>query len=55
MKQYFQIFARLNSDCINTVGSFSCTCKTGFENFVPHDGCLDIDECATGNFHTFFV
>ena len=33
----------LNSECLNTVGSFSCNCNIGFEG----DGfnCTNIDEC----------
>ena len=40
-----------NADCSNTVGSFSCSCHSGFENFTPTIGCVDIDECSSGT-HT---
>ena len=33
-------------DCVNIDRSFTCVCKTGFENFVEYEGCTDIDECA---------
>ena len=38
-----------HANCINTVGSFKCTCKVGFYN----DGfsCQDINECRAGS-HT---
>ena len=35
-----------NSTCANTVGSYTCGCKAGFESV---DGvCVDIDECVVG-------
>jgi hypothetical protein len=35
-----------NSTCANTVGSYTCGCKPGFESV---DGvCVDIDECVVG-------
>ena len=38
------------ADCINTVGSYKCKCRTGYEEFsegTPYGGlwCSDIDEC----------
>ncbi|XP_064633745.1 uncharacterized protein LOC135491680 [Lineus longissimus] len=36
------------SDCKNTVGSFECVCKTGYESALSKRLCLDIDECAKG-------
>ena len=35
------------ADCINTFGSYSCSCKTGYTG----DGaaCLNIDECNSTN------
>ena len=35
------------SDCINSFGSFSCKCKTGYEK-TGFATCADIDECALG-------
>ena len=34
-----------NATCANNIGSFECTCLTGYEG----DGiiCIDIDECDT--------
>ena len=37
-----------NADCTNTDKDFTCTCHTGYENFVPTYGCTDIDECSDG-------
>ncbi|XP_035666752.1 mucin-like protein [Branchiostoma floridae] len=38
-----------NAECTNTIGSYTCTCKAGFQ--LQSDGvtCLDINECASGN------
>jgi len=35
--------------CANTFGGFNCQCLSGFEANPTGDGCVDIDECATGN------
>jgi len=35
------------TNCINSVGSFSCECQAGFHSWKANRGCLDIDECAS--------
>ena len=35
-----------HTTCTNTIGSFTCSCKTGFESFVANAGCSDINECS---------
>lgn len=37
-------------DCINTNGSFNCSCKSGYKPFIltSKEICIDIDECAAG-------
>eukprot|EP00920_Eleutheroschizon_duboscqi_P030216 GHVT01073229.1.p1 GENE.GHVT01073229.1~~GHVT01073229.1.p1 ORF type:complete len:902 (-),score=190.11 GHVT01073229.1:381-2942(-) len=35
--------------CTNTVGSFSCSCRPGFQLDPDHRGCSDVDECQTDN------
>ena len=37
-----------NSVCSNNIGSFTCTCNPGFNDFQPYDECVDIDECKVG-------
>ncbi|CAI5675112.1 unnamed protein product [Oreochromis niloticus] len=43
-----------NTNCFNTVGSYSCNCWTGFQMPTPilksklSPGCEDIDECLSG-------
>ena len=37
------------SQCINTVGSYTCECKHGFESSLTIPKCEDIDECAGGH------
>ena len=32
--------------CINEVGSYSCSCDTGYQLLNDNYGCADIDECA---------
>ena len=42
------LYCGQHTTCSNSVGSFSCTCKTGFIEFVEHDGCRDKNECTEG-------
>ena len=42
------LYCGRNTVCTNTVGSFTCTCNTGYEDFAEHSGCIDIDECRVG-------
>ena len=44
-----------NQNCINTDGSYICTCDEGFE-MNPLMDCIDIDEClsnSTNECHTY--
>ncbi|XP_011707681.1 PREDICTED: fibrillin-1-like isoform X2 [Wasmannia auropunctata] len=34
-----------NEDCVNTIGSYMCTCKTGFRRDNLTQACVDINEC----------
>lgn len=34
-----------NEECINTMGSYTCTCKTGFRRDNLTQACVDINEC----------
>ncbi|CAC5408148.1 unnamed protein product [Mytilus coruscus] len=36
-------------DCHNTIGSYMCTCKDGYEGPVNSPTCSNIDECASNN------
>ncbi|XP_019624444.1 PREDICTED: complement component C1q receptor-like [Branchiostoma belcheri] len=36
-------------NCTNTVGSFSCSCYTGYKFNNDGVSCDDIDECASNN------
>jgi len=42
------LYCGRNTVCTNTVGSFTCTCNQGYEDFAEHSGCIDIDECRVG-------
>ena len=42
------VYCGSNSVCSNNIGSFTCTCNSGFNDFQPFDGCVDIDECKVG-------
>ncbi|XP_023343984.1 fibrillin-2 [Eurytemora carolleeae] len=36
-------------DCLNTIGSFECSCTDGFTGWSSLSGCSDIDECKLGS------
>ena len=37
-----------SSNCANTDGSYTCECKTGWQNRIGLDNtCIDVDECDT--------
>jgi len=44
----------VNGICTNTIGSYSCACKTGYTGDGFIGNCKDVDECAlnTDNCHT---
>ncbi|XP_074166189.1 adhesion G protein-coupled receptor E5 isoform X3 [Sminthopsis crassicaudata] len=52
-----KIFCGMNADCVNTYGSYNCTCITGYtlpsgeKNFpnASMNNCQDINECASSN------
>lgn len=35
--------------CSNSIGSFSCSCRTGFQNAPDGRTCVDVDECSSGS------
>ena len=35
-----------HSECNNYDKYYTCTCKSGYHNFVEYEGCSDINECA---------
>ena len=38
-----------NMHCVNTIGSYYCTCFTGFQLMNNNHTCTDINECISGN------
>ncbi|KAL0113527.1 hypothetical protein PUN28_012588 [Cardiocondyla obscurior] len=38
-----------NEECVNTVGSYTCTCRTGFRRDNFTQACVDINECQLQN------
>ncbi|MFN9938502.1 MAG: calcium-binding EGF-like domain-containing protein, partial [bacterium] len=47
-KMFGTKFCGQNTVCTNTIGSFTCTCNAGYENFTAWEGCVDKDECSPG-------
>ena len=43
-------YFRQHAVCSNKAGSFSCACESGYKNFVPNEGCTDIDECISSKY-----
>lgn len=37
-----------NSNCVNTVGSFVCECRSGYKVATNEQQCVDVDECHLG-------
>ena len=35
--------------CINTIGSYTCNCLTGFQLSFDNHTCIDFDECIVDN------
>ena len=34
-----------NTICNDTLGNYTCSCKPGYNGWIPYSGCSDIDEC----------
>ena len=47
------LIIRKNAYCTNTVGSFVCSCNSGYTSHVAYEGCSDYNECAYGNYIYF--
>ena len=41
-------YCGVDATCTNTVGSFTCTCETGYVEHTPWQGCRDKNECTEG-------
>lgn len=37
------------ADCVNTPGSFNCSCPAGFSSLTSKGECLDLNECSKIN------
>ena len=37
-----------NQTCTNSIGSYSCSCGSGYLLESDRHGCMDVDECADG-------